>query len=53
MSSAVERYRVSIELTRGARGDSDLGSILGLNGDGVLVTVRVHDDQFEVDKDKK
>ena len=50
---AFGRYRVLIELTRGARGDSELGSILGLNGDGVLVTVRVHDDQFEVDKDKK
>lgn len=50
---AFGHYRVLIELTRGARGDSELGSILGLDGDGVLVTVRVHNDEFEVDKDKK
>ena len=50
---AFEHYRVLIELKRGARGDSELGSILGLNEDGVLVSVRVHDDEFEVDTDKK
>lgn len=50
---AFGHYRVLIELKRGARGDSELGEILGLSGDGVLVSIRVHDDQFEPDKDKK
>lgn len=50
---AFGHYRTLIELTRAADGDSELGGILGLAGDGILVTLRVHNDEFEVDKDKR
>ncbi len=50
---ALGHNRVLISLKRGARGDSEFGKILGVGEDGVLVTVSAHDDEFEVDKDKK
>ena len=50
---AFGHWRTLVELTRAADGDSELGGLLGLSGDGILVTLRVHNDELEVDKDKR
>ena len=50
---AFGHYRTLIELGRGADGAFHLGGLLGQVDDGILVTVRVHNDEFEVDRDKR